>query len=435
MAIQFENSVVAGVVLIRDSIQSQNFEIDAQGEITGWQINSDGSSTFTSTTISGPGYGIDDQGVGSFSAVNVDTDIIIDGDSLNNALDIRPTGLVAYGDTVTNNTAGGQWTVNSAAITTTEIALFEFAAGPLLNSRFYNVLMNTLLIQTVATDVFTIRIRYTVDGTAPTTSSNILDGSQRYVTGARTSYNALTIYSPGADYDVVRMQLCLVRFSGTGSISAEMTNPNTKTFVAVQDVGNQGLAVAGASLSQKSKSAGVPDADPVSTYTKTYQCNWSRSWNSSGSDINITNGEISQGQSPATTAYGNRISWIGFPFSTIQSDLSGATVKKVEVYLKYTHWYNNSGGTAVIGTHNSTATSAPSYDASKDNQNRKTVSGWAANSSKWVDITSVVGSEFKTGTSTGIVIGKGVTTSQTYYGKAIGNQGSGEPALRITYTK
>lgn len=449
MAIQFENQVVAGVVLIRDAIQSQNFQVDSQGTVIGWQIRSDGGSTFTSVTVSGNNWGIDDQGVGSFSSVNVDDDVVLDGTSLVESLDLLPDGIVAYGDSSIYNNVHAQWTVDTATSGSASVAgagasilAAEFDMADWRADRYYLIVLSYTVNSTTADLTGRFRIVYTLDGTAPTTSTGILDGSEIYAsTGGLANFQArithTVVYSPGSNYDLVRMALLFNKASSpVGLLSIEMVDPNSKLQWSIIDIGPQAIAIAGGSLSQKSKSSGTPDPDPPSTYVKTYSATWSRGWNNGGSgSIYSTNGELVQGASPATTSSGNRISWVGFDFSTIQSNLSGATVKKVEVFLYFTHWYNNSGGTAIIGTHKSTATSAPSYNGTLDNQNRKSVGSWAANSGKWVDITSAVGSDFKTGNATGIVLGQGPSSSQVYYGKGQGNTQSNEPKLRITYTK
>ena len=90
----------------------------------------------------------------------------------------------------------------------------------------------------------------------------------------------------------------------------------------------------------------MPDPDPITTYTKTYNATWSRSWNNAGSSIYETNATIKQGY---YSGYGNGVSWIGFDYSAIQSNLSGSTVKKVEVYHPLWHWYYDSGGTRALG--------------------------------------------------------------------------------------
>lgn len=442
MAIEFDNSVVAGTVLVRDAIQSQNFGVDTEGEITGWQIAADGSSSFTSTTISGPNYGIDDQGVGSFSTVNAQDDVLIGGTSLTGIIAGLPDGLLSYGDSAGANVAGAQWSVDSTAIvsTVTPVGVVEMAFGPIDSTHIYRLTLAYNYTISNMGGVFRHTLRYTTDGSTPTTSGIILDGSDFNIAAPGTApvperaFEQFFYYSQ-ANYDVIRCLLTFVRTSAIGTLTVDLDNANTKLTYAFEDLGIRADAVEGGSLSQQSKSSGTPDPPPTKTYTHTYSATWSRSWNNGGSSVNVTNGELSQGQSPATTSYGNRLSWVGFNFNDIQSDLSGATVKKVEVFLYFTHWYNNAGGTAVIGTHRSTATSAPSYNGSLDTENRKTVTGWAANSGKWVDITSSVGTDFKTGNATGIVVGQGNTTSQVYYGKARGYSQSNAPKLRITYTK
>lgn len=47
MSIEFENAILAGVTLIREAIQSQNYEAGAAG----WQIASDGAAEFSDLTI------------------------------------------------------------------------------------------------------------------------------------------------------------------------------------------------------------------------------------------------------------------------------------------------------------------------------------------------------------------------------------------------
>lgn len=47
MSIEFENAILAGVTLIREAIQSQNFQAGSAG----WQINADGTAEFSDLTI------------------------------------------------------------------------------------------------------------------------------------------------------------------------------------------------------------------------------------------------------------------------------------------------------------------------------------------------------------------------------------------------
>lgn len=178
---------------------------------------------------------------------------------------------------------------------------------------------------------------------------------------------------------------------------------------------------------------------PVQTYTKTYSANGSASFQEDGTNrVGFDSGHCFQGYYSGTN--GNQYSMITFPYATIQADLSGATVTKTELYLNNLHWYNNSGGTAVVGTHNQTSVSGNhAYSQVTDNINQ--FSGWSLGQAKWVTLNNSIGNALKNNTAKGIALGKGQTsggtlsTSHLYYGYFAGNGQSGEPQLRITYTK
>jgi hypothetical protein len=427
---KFNDQILAGIVLNREAIQSENFSND--DGITGWRIEKTGDAYFYTVTIGGSSYTISSTGEASFSAVNVDTDITIGGDSLLAILDTFPRGCIAIGNS-------GTWTVDSASTSgTTALLIARFDFGTVGDDRVYRYHVEYELVGTTTNDVFRTTIRYTTDGTSPTTTSGILDGSEMHVTipaGKRVRVTVDTEWRPGADYDVVRSAVVIARSAGTGTAYVELSDANTSMRASVEDIGQRSIATENAVLSQISKSSGAPDPDPVTTHTKTYSATWSRSWNSSGSDVYETNGTIKQGY---YSGYGNGISWIGFDYSQIQTDLTGATVKKVEVYLYFWHWYYADGGTAILGWHNSSATSAPAYDDTRDAVDEKRVANWGRNVGKWVDISTdglFTLDGWRTGVHRGIVIGTGPSTSSLYYGKAYGNTETNEPKLRITYEK
>jgi hypothetical protein len=433
----FRNEIAGGPQgqLVRNTFQSADFVVDDDGAISGWRLERNGSATFRRVTIGGVSYTIDELGVATFESLDVNSSITLAGEDLASTLDAMPRGIIAYGDSKA-------WIVDSAAIGGTATILAEFAWGPALAARYYRVSWDFTIDGTVAGDVFNLDVRYTTDGTAPTTASAIMDGlyDNLRIDTTDASGNRIrmsTTYSGIADYDKIRMVLTLDRLSGTGTAKLNGTDDNGACIVTVEDIGLQSPAVAGGSLSQKSKSAGVPDPDPVSTYVKTYAATWSRSW--TGSDATYeTNGTLAQGYNSAYTPNGNMKSWIGFDWAQIEADLVGATVRKVEVYLYYWHWYSASGGTAVIGYHNSTANAAPSYDPSKDAVAEKLVTSWPRNAGKWVDISSAglfTLDGWRTGVHRGIALGPGPSNSTTYYGKAYGNSEANEPKLRITYDK
>jgi len=432
--VPFTDPIVAGETLVRTAIASADYVVDDDGAISGWRIARDGSAEFRNVTIGGTAYTIDNEGNAAVETLEVNTAITLGGDDLATMIAALPRGCLAVGNSST-------WTVDSASTSsTTALLVVRFDFGPLGVDRVYRYHLEYELVGTTAGDVFRTTIRYTTDGTTPTTASGILDGGEQRVTipsGKRIRVKVDSEWRPAADYEVMKSAVVIQRASGTGTAYIELSNPNTSLRASMEDIGLRSIATENAQLTQKSKASGTPDPDPVSTYTKTYNATWSRSW-TGGDSTYETNGTLVQGYNSPYPSNGNMKSWIGFDYSQIQSDLSGATVKKVEVYLYYWHWYSASGGTAVIGYHTSTATSAPSYDASKDAVAEKLVSGWGRNVGKWVDITTsglFTADGWRTGAHRGIALGPGPSTSSTYYGKAYGNTESNEPKLRITYEK
>jgi len=130
---------------------------------------------------------------------------------------------------------------------------------------------------------------------------------------------------------------------------------------------------------------------------------------------------------------GNQYSMIGFDDALIRSDTAGSTINKVELYLNNNHFYSNSGGNAVIGTHNQTTLSG-THSSSQINDNLQQTH-FDLGQAKWITIPNSIGTALRDNTAKGIALGPGPTTSQSYYGYFAGNGQSGEPQLRITYTK
>ena len=151
------------------------------------------------------------------------------------------------------------------------------------------------------------------------------------------------------------------------------------------------------------------------TYVKTYAASWFRSYRA-GSVLASMNGKAGQGNYGA----GDLRGLIGFP--SMVSDLSGATISKVEAYVYFAHWWFNSGGTARIGTHG--ASSAPGA--------LPTVSGILATvktakpGGAWVTLPSSVWAGLKSGSVRGLAM---LGSGQADYGYATVS------SLRVTFKK
>lgn len=444
MGTPFGDSVLGGNdELVRNAIRSSNYGVDADGVIRGWSINRDGSAEFHDVTIGNSAYSVDEMGVATFSGVVINGDnasIVLNGVTLQDILDSRPKGRIA-----------NAWLDVDGAITsgTTEIAIMELLCE-LEDGRSYRIGTSNFIVNgTVLDDVFRVNLR---DGGAasPSTSSNLLcqvavhifntavippgkiDFTFQCDTTQPASIHNLT---PGTH----RMLLTMFRHTGTGvgqiDTGGGVANP---LALYLEDVGPSKPNTA---VNQSGSGGGT---NPVQQYVKTYYADWGCSYRGAGATCGSDfsrfnqNGVLYQGRYSSCNA--DTRSWIGFDYTQIQTDLSGATVNKCEVFLKYTHWYYNSGGTAVIGTHNSSfvgsGDTGPGFNESLDNTDRVRSSGWAIGASKWVNLGTTIGNEFKAGTTKGIVIGSAPDAGNLiYYGQAVDSNTSGQPALRLTYTK
>lgn len=397
---------------------------------------------------------ISEGGAASFESISVDGDIEVMGRSLLGALggldhpglpdggstlDMMPRGIVAFGEQVFGSTYG----------TGTDTGMFElaFEARP---NRVYAFRVSDSLVSldmSASTTAhgyvgYRFRIEYpaAAGGVAaiPTFSSPVMGydykpvvdvGSSAFVTlgghkllrcpasGVRGS-NPLEV--------TAGTNRVLVSFYNPGAAPATFYNNTANPLqIWVEDIG---MLVPETGVLNNGSGGATP---PKSTYTKTYDATWSGAYDGSGAYESWHGSECFFGYLSSTN--GNQKAMIGFPYTTIQSDLSGAAVSKVEVYLYANHWYYNAGGTMVIGYHAAGTTRPGSFSGTT---NRLTSTSWPKPGGRWVNITSQIGgSLWAAGTARGIVLGPGPSTAWTYYGRVNGFGMSSPPKLRITYTK
>lgn len=444
----FQNApITAGGVLVVPSLHSPNYGVDADGVIQGWSLNEDGSADFTDVTIGNESFSIDSDGVASFQNINIvgdQGDIFFNGEPLiDGILADRAQGLqaIAEYDTDTSSTSG-----------TTEMPVLEMSAE-LTDGRMYRIATTRMHLNgTVKGDEGRIFIREN-GSSAPTITSNAvaLDVATVGNAGDRSTLEINTIikcdstqtpdgfryYSPGTH----RFLLTLARVAGTGTVKLSTSGgANTPITMFLEDLGellpNTGVITG----------AGGGSTPDTKQYVTTYNITWGRSYRGGGATCGAANSGFNQNDALYQGRYDscndNTRSWIGFDFNQIASDLTGATVKKCEVFLYYKHWYFNNGGTAKIGTHSSTfngsGETGPTFNEALDDTRRVTVTGCARESGKWVNLGTTIGNEFKSGASKGIVIGPGPDNNLIYYGHAAYGSNTAskwEPKLRVTYVK
>ncbi|MFB8026032.1 MULTISPECIES: hypothetical protein [unclassified Streptomyces] len=352
---------------------------------------------------------IDQEGKGGFQSLAIADELTVGGDTLITILDQRSRGIIAYGVPTHTVTATG-----------TEIGYYELPAQ-IQAGRMYRIKFQAMAnFDNSFEGEARLHLR---DGGAasPTISSPLRHivvrdpaHTGRYFTADLEHVVSGTTLGSGLH----RFLLSFYNEGGPAGQLMELGLPTTgRTCVFfVEDIGPDLPRTGGPNT------GGGSAAPPLVQYTKTYAATWSGSYSSRGSYNSTWGNSCYQGY--YSSSNGMQASLIGFS-SALASDLSGATIQKAEIYLYFDHWYNNSGGRAVIKAHGHTSRpSSFSCDAES-----KTVT-WAKNAGAWVDITSV----FDSTRWRGIALDPN-TSGLTYYGRARGYGQGNPPKLKVTYTK
>lgn len=166
------------------------------------------------------------------------------------------------------------------------------------------------------------------------------------------------------------------------------------------------------------------------TYVKTFDATWTQSYR----DTNAKRpdwkaGKLCQGRY-IEEPWGIQRSLCGF--GDIKSQLAGAKILKVELYLCNQHWYYMAGGNAVIGYHNH-AYEPDTFSHSV--YNALTTSFSARGQARWINMPLALGEGIRDGRYKGISLFAN-TENKSYYGYFYGvADGSKKPKLKVTYAK
>ncbi|HLU98511.1 MAG TPA: hypothetical protein VKZ89_16895 [Thermobifida alba] len=170
---------------------------------------------------------------------------------------------------------------------------------------------------------------------------------------------------------------------------------------------------------------------PPEQFTKTYDAVWSASWYGFGKRSGT---RLYQGDTLLGDGTGKQYGKAGFDHATIQSDLAGSTIDRVELRLSNEHSWFSSGLTARIGTHNNAA--EPGGSTSTDGAFNRSSYAWNKGETKYVDLPVAVGEDLRDDTAKGITTGRPTAGDRNDYGYFRGYNASSSqrPRLRITYT-
>jgi hypothetical protein len=361
--------------------------------------------------------------IGHLGASDISADSVSIGgrDLASEYLDPLPRGISAYAERT--GTA-------SAPIGDVETIIFEFAAGTVVPDRSYRLAAQGYLQSVNPEEAFYLRYRYTVDGTAPTTTSPILY-AQRWIS-PRTSttldpWRFEKVYA-GLDADKLRVALTLQRTVGVSTAFLYLGTADRNFSIYNEDVGTAGADTA---LAQKSYAdATAPQGEPVQPNARTWPAVWGRSYDA-GNSLRAgaeTTTNLFQGYNDST--HGNTRSLFGFDYADIQATLAGATVRSIALTYRVRHAASAAGITLRISSHNYNAAGS-SWVPAQVVQNRTAFAGQKEGGIYTQTLPIALGNEFKSGTTRGLGFGPAPNNSSAaYYGYVYGG-----PKLTITYSK
>ncbi|WP_087485566.1 carbohydrate binding domain-containing protein [Brachybacterium massiliense] len=168
---------------------------------------------------------------------------------------------------------------------------------------------------------------------------------------------------------------------------------------------------------QGSSEAPAPKPE-VKRYTKTYTSISFHTYDNNDnqtSDLDVVQGLYAGGPSRLRRRG-------GWKFQSFTSDLSGATVEKIEVYVYLNHSYYHAGADVNLATHNG--------NVGNSLTSRVTVRGWKRNTGRWITLPSSLHNGFRNGSLQGIGVISTNSTAQQY----ARFNGSGAK-IRITFRK
>lgn len=286
--------------------------------------------------------GIDAHGNISGQTINAAVDVVVGGQSLaNTLLSAAPQGLLNYGTMAVGGTA---WP--GTAIGTTEVALFEIDQAVVAN-RLYEFVFHPTIINGSGALSAHMKLRYTTDGSTPTTSSTTAKTiASRIETGATDAMigpiHFLFFPSASGTY-----RFLLTGFTGSGTYQFKN---DIAIQVAIYDWGantgqnNNNLVVLG---------SGSSGGSSAQTYTEYFYPAATYSYYSGsglrGQNISMYHGAY-QGESDYQYSY---INWASGSLGNNLNTVLNYSVSKVSLRLTNLHsWYNNG---MTVGLHSSTS--------------------------------------------------------------------------------
>lgn len=372
---------------------------------------------------------IDGAGYGTFTGLEVtdrDAGFMVFGTPFLDYFTPGPKGLVAW------KRATATLSVSSA----TEVVYTSTECRVMLEpDRSYRVEVSDFLADaTVADCEAVLRIRYAAGGGAVGIGSTPLRECQdvRYTTNAaRSAAFSGHLSTAGQATPLVehRFIVTAARLSGSGTYSlVGGTDPLLNVRLAVYD---EGPAVA--------------EATAVIRYTSEWAASASTAYDQAGvrRATNIADNYVDLSEAPLTvgdcgsTTNSFSVAWFansavsGETTKTIAQAMSGATIEKVEVWLRCQYAEAAGGLDYYVRSHASTVVDPGTYTPPPTTSGGAvTVTNHATGASKWVNITSIWDAA-----KLGVVLGQGASGASDWHGHIRGATHTDRPKIRITYRR
>jgi hypothetical protein len=357
-------------------------------------------------------------GAASFQKVETE-ELEINGVPIDTFITDTGRGVVAFGGRGTD-----------AGVTGTGEDPYLEVQAQLQRGRTYRIHTSTFTVAPPGSgNSMNVKLRYTTDGTRPTNTSAILTRArgQHTIAGVdgRPTLSLHRIYRLAAGDGVEDFRVTLFQ-NGSAASAAQILGSIDPVQLWIEDIGPY---IEDTGIDRGSNTT----QDNWKVYTKTYNCEWSAIYDGAGNKLN--------GENDYVFVAGNSgldyKSAFAFDSSRIQTDLSGATVLDVDLYMYMYATYNNNGATAVIGKHDAANEQSTWAGITGKSSDLKRESNWKPGTGKWVDLgdASFPYSAWANGNTKGILLGpapSGNTDFVTYF-RGVAN--SKRPVLRIKYKK
>lgn len=408
----FDNPVVGGNTLIRQAIQSPNYQPGTTGQGQGWAIKEDGSAEFNNLTTNGSASGSD----ASYDNITANDTLTYQGQELTAILEQYPLGIVGFGTFI---------------MPVGNITTKQFVGGMTWHSDLSNRIYRFSIIDMTYTGpTFAAghggTIGFWNDG-------NNIGNSQEFIGNVGDSLGHTYFVEDNGN----------IAAGDHTFIASLAAQPTTDTITTIAHTVTLIVEDLGPAILDTGFIGNITGTTPAPTFTQhSFQINATDSRSYIGSGVQSNGSGASHttymyfGEDPGFSSNGNWRSYAFFDNATLSAMAGYHSLTDLEFFIEVPWWYQVAGGTLYVGWHGNAA------PGSVENIAGGAYAVTSANftgrgQTKWINLTNVaaITNAIQAGTFKGIVLGPGPDTSFSHYGYANGSTTSLTPKLKATYYK